>query len=97
MLLCAAPSKQSFTGIITDSMCDNGDHSAMRMGPTDAECTRACVSAHGAVYVLWTGRETWQLSDQKTPETFAGKKVRVSGTPDPKKRLIQVDSIVLSK
>jgi hypothetical protein len=97
LVLPAAPAGQSFTGVVTDSMCDNGDHSAMRMGPTDAECTLACVSAHGAVYVLWTGKETWQLSDQKTPEKFAGKKVRVTGTPDPKKHMIQVDSMVLSR
>jgi hypothetical protein len=95
--LCAAPAKQSFTGVITDSMCANGDHSAMRMGPTDAECTLACVSAHGAVFVLYTGKEAWDLSDQKTPEKFAGKKVRVTGTPDAKKHTIQVDSIVLFK
>ena len=95
--LLAAPSRQSFTGVITDSMCPNGDHSAMRMGPTDAECTLACVSAHGALYVLYTGKETWELSDQKTPEKFAGKKVLVTGTPDAKKHTIQVDSVVLSK
>jgi hypothetical protein len=95
--MLAAPSKQSFTGVITDSMCANGDHASMRMGPTDAECTLACVSAHGALFVLWTGKETWDLSDQKTPEKFAGKKVRVTGTPDAAKHSIQVDSIVLSK
>ncbi len=93
----AAPAKQSFTGVITDSMCPNGDHSGMRMGPTDAECTLACVSIHGALYVLYTGKQTWELSDQKTPEKFAGKKVRVTGTPDSAKHTIQVDSIVLSK
>ena len=96
-VLLAAPARQSFTGVITDSMCANGDHSAMRMGPTDAECTLACVSAHGALYVLYTGKETWDLSDQKTPEKFAGKKVVVTGTPDAKKHTIQVDSIVLSR
>lgn len=95
--LSAAPAKQTFTGVITDSMCANGDHSPMRMGPTDAECTTACVSAHGALYVLYTGKQTWDLSDQKTPEKFAGKKVRVTGTPDPKKHTIQVDSIEPAK
>ncbi len=78
-------------------MCANGDHSGMRMGSNDAECTTACVSAHGALYVLYTGKETWELSDQKTPERFAGKKVRVSGNADPKKHSIQVDSIEPAK
>jgi hypothetical protein len=69
----------------------------MRMAPTDAECSLACVSAHGAVFVLYSGKETWELSDQKMPEKFAGEKVRVTGTPDPRKHTMQVDSIVLLK
>jgi hypothetical protein len=35
--LAAAPAKQTFTGVITDDNCPKGDHSQMRMGPTDAE------------------------------------------------------------
>ena len=72
--LPAAQGKQKFTGAITDSMCAEADHSRMRMGSTDAECTIACVSAHGALYVLYDGREAYALSDQQTPEKFAGKK-----------------------
>ena len=34
----AAPAKQTFTGVITDHMCAETGHAAMRMGPTDAEC-----------------------------------------------------------
>ena len=68
----AAPPTQTFTGVISDSMCDDGDHSHMRMGPTDAECTTACVTAHGASYVLYDGKQAYTLSDQKTPEIFAG-------------------------
>jgi len=41
-----APGKQTFTGTITDSMCATAGHAQMRMGPTDAECTIACISAH---------------------------------------------------
>jgi hypothetical protein len=69
----------------------------MRMGPTDAECTIACVSAHGASYVLYNGKEAWTLSDQTTPEKFAGKKVVVIGTQDPKTKTIKVQSISLAK
>jgi hypothetical protein len=93
----APPGKQTFTGVITDSMCENGDHSHMRMGPTDAECTVACVSIHGASYVLWDGKAAYTLSDQKTPEKFAGKKVMVAGTLDAKTKTIQVDSIIAAK
>ena len=95
--LPAAPGKQKFTGTITDSMCAQADHSRMRMGPTDAECTVACVSAHGATYVLYDGKEVYALSDQQTPEKFAGKKVTVTGTLNARTRTIQVDSITASK
>jgi Protein of unknown function (DUF5818) len=91
--LASAQGKQKFTGAITDSMCPAGDHSRMRMGSTDAECTIACVDAHGAMYVLYDGKETYTLSDQRTPEKFAGKKVTVTGTLDAKTKTIQVDSI----
>jgi hypothetical protein len=85
--------KRKITGVITDSMCATADHSGMRMGPTDAECTKACVDAHGATYVLYDGKSAWNLSDQKMPEKFAGKKVTVTGIVDEKTKTIQVASI----
>ena len=91
--LSAAPGKQTFTGTITDSMCANAGHSQMRMGPTDAECTIACISAHGATYVLYDGKDVYTLSDQQTPEKFAAQKVRVAGTLDAKTNTIQVHAI----
>src|SRR5262245_12606937 len=51
--LTGAQRKQTFTGTITDNMCATADHSRMRMGSNDAECTIACVIAHGATYVLY--------------------------------------------
>lgn len=93
----AAPETRKFTGTITDSMCATADHSQMRMGPTDGECTIACVEAHGASYVLYDGKEVYTLSDQKTPEKFAGKKVTVTGTLDVKTKTIQVGSIAAAK
>lgn len=95
--LTLAQGKQKFTGIITDSMCPKGDHSSMRMGPTDAECTIACIQVHGALYVLYDGKEVYTLSDQTTPEKFAAKKVTVTGTLDAKTKTIRVDSIVAAK
>ena len=91
--LSAAPDTQTFTGTITDDMCGNAGHARMRMGPTDAECTKACISAHGATYVLDDGKNVYALSDQRTPEQFAARKVSVVGTLDAKTRTIQVDSI----
>ena len=89
----AAPGKQSFTGVITDHMCAETGHAAMRMGPTDAECTVACVQAHGAEYVLLAGKTIYHLSDQQLPEKFAGAKVSVIGTLDAKTKTITVSSI----
>jgi Protein of unknown function (DUF5818) len=93
--LIAAPSQ--LTGVITDSECSDGDHSHMKMGPTNGECVIACVASHGASYILYDGKESWTLSDQKTPEKFAGKRVTVTGTLNPKNKTIQVDSIVAAK
>jgi hypothetical protein len=92
-VLAAAPGKQTFTGVITDSMCATGDHSRMKMGANDAECTIACVQSHGAQYVLYDGEESYTLSDQQKPEKFAGKKVTVTGTLDAKTKTIQLESI----
>jgi hypothetical protein len=94
-LMFAAPAKQTFTGIITDSMCANADHKAMNMG-ADAGCVIECVKA-GAKYVLYDGKEVYALSDQKTPEKFAAKKVTVTGTLDAKTKTIQVDSMAAAK
>jgi hypothetical protein len=91
--LSAAQGKQTFTGIITDDMCPTGTHTHMRMGPTDAECAKACVALHGAAYVLYDGKNAYVLSDQKMPESFAAQKVRVTGTLDPKTKTIQVTAI----
>jgi hypothetical protein len=95
--LAAPPGQRKFTGAITDSMCAEADHSRMHMGSNDAECTIACVDAHDAAYVLYDGKQTYNLSDQRTPEKFAGKKVTVIGTLDAKRKTIQVDSITAGK
>jgi hypothetical protein len=95
--LSAAPGRQTFTGIITDDMCGKAGHSQMRMGPTDAECTIACIGAHGAAYVLYDGKDVYTLSDQRTPEQFAAQKVRVTGMLDAKTKTIHVESIRAAK
>jgi hypothetical protein len=95
--LSPAQGKQTFTGTITDDMCAIGGHAQMRMGPTDADCTIACVIAHDAKYVLADGKDVYTLSDQQTPEKFAAQKVSVIGTLDAKTKTIQVDSITAAK
>jgi hypothetical protein len=97
-LAAATPvqSRRTFTGVITDSTCTRGDHSSMQMGPTDAECTVACVGAHGDSYVLYDGTDVYALSDQYAPAEFAGQKVHVVGALD-ETRTIRVESITAAK
>ena len=95
--LLAAQGKQTFTGTMTDNICAKAGHSQMRMGPTDAECTIACIRAHDATYVLDDGKDVYTLSDQQTPEKFAAQKVRVIGTLDAQTKTIQVDSITAAR
>jgi len=92
-----AAGKQTFRGIITDSMCLKADHSQMQMGPTDAECAIACIREHDATYVLYDGKNVYTLSDHRTLEKFAAQKVIVTGILDAKTKTIQVDSITAAR
>jgi len=91
--ISAGQGARTFAGVITDSECSNANHASMRMGPTDAECVTACISEHGAAYVLLDGKNVYALSDQKTPQRFAAQKVTISGTLDAKGKTIHVDAI----
>ena len=90
-LLAAAAGTQTYTGVITDTMC-GPDHSAMGLKP-DSKCVIACVK-YGAKYALWDGKNIYVLSDQKGPEQFAGQKVRVTGTYDAAAKVLKVESMV---
>ena len=90
-LLTAAD--QTFTGVITDSMCPKGDHSDMK-SKSDADCIIECMKGmKGMKYVLYDGKKTWELSDQTTPAKFAAKRVTVTGTLNAKTGTIQVTGI----
>ena len=95
--LSAQQGKQTFTGTITDDECPRADHTRMRMGPTDAACVRACIRDHSGSYVLYDGKDIYTLSDQRTPERFAGQKVTVVGALDAKTKTIQVESITAAR
>jgi hypothetical protein len=70
----------------------------MNMGP-DEQCVKACVKMdpNKWKYALTDGKNVWVLSDQKTPEKFAAKKVVVNGVLDARTKTIKVDSIALAK
>lgn len=87
-----ADQTQTWVGEVGDLMCA-GNHKVMGSKPAP-ECTLECVKSMGSKYVLVTGKGGYfELSDQKTPEAFAGKKVKVTGTLDSKGKVIQVKSI----
>ncbi len=93
----AASGTETFTGVVSDDMCGRADHSQMRMGSSDAECTTACVSAHGASFVLYDGKNIYILNSRQTLEQFAGQRVKVIGALDAKTQIVRVDSIALAK
>ena len=95
-LMFAAAGKRTFTGTITDDMCAKADHKSMH-AESDAKCVLECVKGMNGHYVLYDGKETYKLSDQKTPEKFAAKKVTVTGTLDEKTKTIAVESIAAAK
>ena len=89
----AATPARTFTGVVTDSMCGKS-HKAMGVTP-DAKCARECVHANPSryKYALYDGKSLYLLSDQQTPERFAGQKVSVKGVLDQKTNTISVTSI----
>jgi hypothetical protein len=91
LTLAGLNNKQTFTGVITDDMCAR-DHTMMRIAP-EAACVIECVKGHGSKYVLHDGKKAYILSDQKTPEQFAAKQVKVTGTYYEKTNIIKVESI----
>lgn len=90
----AAAATQTVTGVITDSMC--GATHAMMKGHADADCVRMCVKGSGE-YALYDGKSTWKLSDQKTPASFAAKRVKVTGTVEKNSMKIKVAKIELAE
>src|SRR3954452_16140556 len=96
VVAAAGAPARTFNETITDSMCEKADHSGMKMGPTDAECARACNEEHDASFVLYDGKTVYALAEHSTPAMFgkfAGRKVTITGTLDAKTHTIRVASI----
>lgn len=82
-----------FVGVITDTMC-GVNHKMMGNLPSD-ECTVQCVKSNpkDIKYALVEGENVHVLSNQQTPEKFAGHKVKVTGTLNAKTKIIEVKKI----
>jgi hypothetical protein len=90
--LAAGAATQTFTGVITDTMCGKG-HAMMNVTP-DSKCVLECAQHDkNTKYAVFDGKNIYVLSDQKTPEQFAGQKVKVRGTLYEKTKILTVDSI----
>jgi hypothetical protein len=88
--LAAAAQTDTFSGVITDTMC-GAKHGMMKNQPDD-QCVKMCTKGE-ANYALFDGKNVIKLSDQKTPAKFAAQKVNVTGTLDSKTNTIKVTSI----
>jgi hypothetical protein len=92
-----------FTGEIADTPCAMNVHSLDKthtemlkvrgVGTTAADCVSYCVKNRGGRYALQTRHNVYRLDNQSLAAGFAGRKVKVTGTLDPKSETIQVTSI----
>jgi Protein of unknown function (DUF5818) len=95
--------EKAFQGEIADTQCALNVHSLsqshkemIEMKPevkTNADCARYCVKERGGRFVLQTKDKVFKLDAQILAEQWAGLKVRVVGTLDPKTDIITVRTI----
>ena len=95
--------EKKFRGEIADTQCALNVHSLSQshkemiaMKPevkTSADCARYCVKERGGRFVLQTPDKVYKLDKQVLAEQWAGLKVRIVGTLDPKTDIITVRTI----
>jgi hypothetical protein len=96
-------SEKIFSGEIADSQCALNVHSLsqshremMGINPeikTDTACARFCVKERGGRYVLETKTKVYKLDAQVLAEPWAGQKVKLAGTLDPKTNILAIEKI----
>jgi hypothetical protein len=92
-----------FTGEIADTPCALNVHSLDKthtemlkvqgVGTTAADCVLYCVKNRGGRFALQTKHNVYRLDNQNLAAGLAGRKVKVTGTLDPKSETIRVTSI----
>jgi len=95
--------EKTFKGEIADTQCALNVHSLSQshkemigMKPeikNNADCARYCVKERGGRFVLQTADKVYKLDTQVLAEQWAGLKVKLVGTLDPKTDIIAVQSI----
>jgi hypothetical protein len=91
---------RTYRGEVADSQCALNVHSlthshqemlkSKSMGGDSASCARYCTTYLGGTFVLSVKKEVYHLDDQSAVQRFAGRKVKLSGTLDPKSKTIHV-------
>ena len=99
----AGEKTRTFSGDIADSQCAMNVHSLTRshtemmknknMGGTATNCANYCVKYLGGDFVLSQDKEVYRLDDQEKAASFAGMKVKITGTLDSKTKTIHVAEI----
>jgi hypothetical protein len=97
---CAVAAGTTWTGKITDAMCDK-DHSMMATGgkqPDPKECTLACVKS-GSKFVFVSSGKVYEISNQDLPalKTYAGTNVQLSGELSSDGKTIKAESVSAAK
>src|SRR6266849_7378937 len=89
-LLTAGAAPETFTGVITDTMC--GAKHGMLKGQPDDQCIKTCVKGSSG-YALFDGKNVLKLTDQKNSAKFAAQRVKVTGVYNVSTKTIKVGSI----
>jgi hypothetical protein len=101
LLVPAADEKPTtFHGQIADTQCAMNIHSLTRShaemlkakatGGTEGSCATYCVRYLGGDFVLSSKGEVYRIDNQDKVRLFAGQKVKITGTLDPKTKTIRL-------
>lgn len=105
VLLARAGDEKSrvFRGAVADTQCALNVHSLTRshsemlksknMGGTPGACATYCVRYLGGDFVLSSKDDVYRLDNQDKARPFAGQKVMITGTLEPKSNTIRVVEI----
>src|SRR5260370_34255311 len=85
-LLAAGAASETFTGVITDTMC--GAKHGMLKGQPDDQCIKTCVKGSSG-YALFDGKNVLKLSDQKSSAKYAAQRVKVTGVYNSSTKTVQ--------
>lgn len=88
----------NLVGEIMDSRCaiDGSHDKIMKQNGTKnaKDCTLQCAKTSGSFVLIDPETKTvYQLDDQQKPSTFAGQRVRISGTYDEPSKTMHIESI----